>query len=250
MDARDETQLLDLLDGRLEASEAETLRRRIDSEAELKEAWEDLLRIRDTLRADAGPRLPDGFLASVKARIAVEAEGGAPETDGAPSQEAVTPAAPAVPGAAPPPTLGRLLRILPVAYAAAAVLVVGLGVAWVMQAGDPAVEVLDQAAVETSRDERAENLRRVEPMDHMPEVALHVPAEGGAVGGRAGEAWEERSRAGLPVPESGASDGAAAGGAGASPGAPGTSAASAPRPAAEPPASPPAPVAPPAREIG
>jgi hypothetical protein len=113
----DDELLQELLDGRLEADEAQALRARIEREPALAEAWRDLRALQGWVReymADAEP--PADLAAAVRARAESSAE---------------------APPAWPPPR-GRLRRAITVAYALAALVVAGLTVHAVLDSGGEA----------------------------------------------------------------------------------------------------------------
>ncbi len=138
--ARDDARLQDLLDGRLDDDAADALRARLAAEPALRESWDELRGIQALVRgygpAGADLDLPDDFLARVKTRIgaaaptasgdaAVSGDAAAGEADG--------------PGAAPKRRPRRMLQVLTVGYAAAALLVVGFTVRYVLtDASSPA----------------------------------------------------------------------------------------------------------------
>ena len=68
IDPKDFALLNDALDGRLDASAMEHLRRRIHDGPDLAAAWEDLQRIRRALRSMPAPAVPSRFLEGVHAR--------------------------------------------------------------------------------------------------------------------------------------------------------------------------------------
>lgn len=101
----DPAPLDDLLDGRLPPEEAEAVRRRIALDPDLKAEWDDLVRLREAVRAWKTPALPGDFAERVKRAAGVGAAGAeakAPDAAGG----------------------GRILRLRPWLYAAAA----GIGV--------------------------------------------------------------------------------------------------------------------------
>jgi hypothetical protein len=175
---RDDHLLNDLLDGRLSAEDATALRARIAAEAPLRERYEALVRVGDWLREEDPARAleaPATFLEAVAARIATRADSQAASTnevDDAPSRGneargeesrlAIDPADPDAATNTPPG--GRALRLsdaaqsgptqqdrppalrfLGFAYAAAALVVVGLGVGFVLMGGPGAPPATDLA---------------------------------------------------------------------------------------------------------
>ena len=127
--------LNDLLDGRLDSADEAALRVRIEAEPAVREAWDELCRVRDWVCEHAAwteaIEPPPELAAAVRARTTAAP----PERSAAPASHAARPA-------------GRLLRMLTVAYAAAALLVVGLTVRWVFE--DRGADTLDGGAPETT----------------------------------------------------------------------------------------------------
>ena len=161
MNERDDQLLNDLLDGRLSDEEAAALRARIAAEAPLRERHDALVRVGQWLRAEDPAKdleAPPSFLADVTARIANDG-GESAATDSSESGGADT-ATSQQPGGyvlrmsdaaqAHDATSGRppALRLLGFAYAAAALLVVGLGVGFVLSGSPdepPATELAKQS---------------------------------------------------------------------------------------------------------
>src|SRR5690348_2273379 len=106
--------LYDLLDGRIAPAAAEELRKRLGEEPELAAAWEELQRMREGLRALPTPPVPSGFLESVRARAGLPVPAAGSRLDGAASS-----GAPAEPPAEAP-ARGKVFRLRPWAFAAAA----------------------------------------------------------------------------------------------------------------------------------
>lgn len=130
----------DLFDGRLDDAEAEQVRVRIASEPGLQELWDDLRRVQTGVRehgpqgADLEP--PADFPERVRDRIAAE------EARTALATPATSPAtridAPRRPG--------RMLRLMTVATAAAAVLVIGISVHLALRKQQDAAETTHESA--------------------------------------------------------------------------------------------------------
>ena len=122
-----------LLDGELDASEAAALEVRLEAEPALREALEDLRRIGDHVRGyEHDAALPDDFGARLRARLEDEGRAATPVRRSS----------------------GRLVRILTVGYAAAALVVVGFTVRWALQA--PPTTTLDETTYQADRPDPAE----------------------------------------------------------------------------------------------
>lgn len=144
----DRALLYDLLDERLAPRAADEVRRRLADEPALRAAYEQLSRLRACLVALPSRPLPTDFLERVRARAGfpaapadvasaskAEAASAAERVAGAPAEVPATAAPPAASAAGPasseaPARVARVLTFARYAYAAAAVLVVALGVAW------------------------------------------------------------------------------------------------------------------------
>ncbi len=121
--------LNDLLDGRLDDADADAVRARIDTESPMREMWDELKRMQDCVRGygPTGEALepPTDFVAQVRRRIDT------PGAEAAPTVEVPS----SVPVSAPRPR-GRVLRMFTLAYAAAALLVVGFTVHYALNRSD------------------------------------------------------------------------------------------------------------------
>jgi hypothetical protein len=108
----DELLLHDLLDGRLAGADRARAQARVEQEPLLREAYDELLRTRELVRAGPGVEAPPDFVARVRARLAVEDAAGSARV-----------------GAASPPSIPPAWRrVMVAAYALAALLVVAVGV--------------------------------------------------------------------------------------------------------------------------
>ncbi|MDJ0976447.1 MAG: hypothetical protein QNJ98_18455 [Planctomycetota bacterium] len=161
--AHDERLLNDLLDGRLSDAEAEAVRARLTAEPELQELYEQLESVSQAVRAwdpaaalDAPSALADGV------RDRIRAEGPAAAAPSAPPR-------------------GRMLRMMSYAYAAAAVVVLGVTLA-VTLGDDPEPATHDLA---TEQQPEATN-------DGLEAPPTKKPANAGKVWDDAGESKEAR----------------------------------------------------------
>lgn len=145
-------ELHDLLDGRLDDEAAAAARTRIAEDAAWGEAWAELQRIQGWVRDHGADREPPPALRdAIRARIAVLAAKGPDGAEADPASMRATDDAAATPAGAPSarrPT--RLLRILTVSYAAAALLVVGFTIGYVVMVDPPAVGTEGDLTVETA----------------------------------------------------------------------------------------------------
>ena len=134
--AHDDALLNDLLDERLTPAEEAALSARLEREPALREAWDDLVRAREVVLSGSDPEPPADFVARVRVRIDASGEDAEPleddetpvpgELDGA--TESAPDTATSATGASLPHALPRgWRRLMLVAYAAAAALVLGIG---------------------------------------------------------------------------------------------------------------------------
>jgi negative regulator of sigma E activity len=192
--------LCDLLDGRLAPRAEDDLRRRLDEEPALRAEWDDLRRIRAGVRALATPALPADFAARVRAAAGAPVPA-APAGDVSPAATPPpVPAAPAAPeegreGPVAAPPAGRLLRMRPALLAAAAAVVLAVGVGVLLatspgrpEAGDRAETarreepVLDREAWRSREADRTvarDGLGDALPPAGAPPPAVGVPTDGG-----------------------------------------------------------------------
>ncbi len=124
----DDELLNDLLDGRLGAAETRALEARLEREPLLREGYDELLRTRELFRAAPDPEPPADFTARVRARLEAELAASPPPARQAGQLELA-------PGMVPEPALSSVpevprvwRRLMVTAYAAAALLMVGIGV--------------------------------------------------------------------------------------------------------------------------
>jgi hypothetical protein len=148
----------DLFDGRLGPAEADAERRRVASDPALKEAHDDLVRVREFVRAHvpAGAKVepPPGFGDRLRARLRTE-------------------------GAAATRLRRGWPRTLALAYAAAALTVVGATVAWVMR-GEPVERGLATSRESVLRPATpAESARLRAAAADAPAPAAATPRSGG-----------------------------------------------------------------------
>jgi hypothetical protein len=137
----DEALLNDLLDDRLGAAEEAALTARMEREPALRDAWDELVRARELVRDVPDPVPPSDFTARVRARLAATPAA----DDGAPLPgEAVGVPTPVV------PLFWR--RMMTVAYAAAAALILGIG----------ALALKDRTAAPAARDHTVASAREGE----------------------------------------------------------------------------------------
>ncbi|MDF1702335.1 MAG: hypothetical protein P1V36_14385, partial [Planctomycetota bacterium] len=196
-------ELHDLLDGRLDDDAAAAVRARIAADATWREAWDELQRIQGWVRAH-GPRgvemePPPTLRAGIQARIAdlqaaddqaPGAVAGNDPTAGAETaaviaassafaEDAGTPRTPRAPGGRPT----RLLRILTVCYASAALLVVGFTVAYITVLGNPDAPAggQDPASIETADGLDAAELAKRRQLDPLAKDDAGALAEAGAL---------------------------------------------------------------------
>lgn len=192
----DRALLYDLLDERLAPRAADEVRRRLADEPALRAAYEQLTKLRACLVALPSRPLPSDFLERVRARAGFPAApadvASASKTDaaspaervaGAPAEVPATAAPPAASAAGPasseaPARVARVLTFARYAYAAAAVLVVALGVAW-WRLAPGARETMTQTAGEAGERSSTWEAKRA-PLDRAapPPASASGPTAG------------------------------------------------------------------------